>query len=128
MDKKKLTTLGVLIGILFLVFFLMSCAQPPKKPTEPVVEYREGKVLETQPRGAPHPNIPRNPIKEAKHWSEMWSMKYAEIYEINPGEEKNFPIELTNPSTIFVNSIGKFFSCPRRRFAELKLCRAWALI
>ncbi len=66
------------------------------------VEYTEGELLEPQPRGKPDESIYRDPKKKRKAWSEMFSKKYSENYELNPGDEKSFPLELLNPSMVCV--------------------------
>lgn len=92
------------ISLFFLVFFLTSCTQPPKKPIEPIkpIRYTEGKILEPQPRGAPDPRLPLNPAKTPKQYNEMFSMEYADVFDIDPRKGKDFSIELAEPSLIFI--------------------------
>ncbi len=123
MDKKGLTILGILITLLFLVFFSSCITQQPNDSTKsndtgPLLKYTEGKVLKPQPRGAIDPSFPRNPEKEQKNWSEMWSIKYAGTYDVNSSEEKIFPIELTNSSMIFVK-VYFFGNEPEKLSAQL---------
>jgi hypothetical protein len=89
-----------------------------QEPIEPIVKFTEGTTLEFQPRGAPPQSFPRNPTKEAKQWNKMISKKYAEIIDINAGEEKTFEIELEGPAIIFVK-VYSYASEPEQLSAQL---------
>jgi len=104
---KHINDLFKIYILLLAMLFLSNCALKPKPPkpgdsAEPNITYKEGKVLEPQPRGTPDPSLPLNPIKEKKAWDKMFSTKHHDFFDIIPGGENIFQVEITTQSMIFV--------------------------
>ncbi len=106
--RIKALFLGLIIAILF---FPISQSQIPINLTEstaitternltPVIRYTDGWILQPQPTGVPNSSLPLNPFKRSKHWRTMSDVIYADVYEIEAGEAKLFPVELKKPSII----------------------------